>query len=111
VSGILDTIQEVFDQLSNLANQSVKAFILILINIPVGAITVALVGASFDVAQTASQENPAVEAAIGGARTAYDVGGTLQDLYEYAKILAPVAGAVIGVGGAIVAVLKKVGIL
>jgi hypothetical protein len=108
LSGILDAVEGVFDALSNLASVSLKAFIAILIGIPIGAITVALVGASFTIVETASQGNPAAEVAVGTARTAYDVGDTLQDLVEYAKIFAPVAGAAIGAGAAIIYLVNKI---
>jgi hypothetical protein len=104
VSGIISAF-------SSLVTASWKAFIGIIMAIIIGTIISAFVGASFDIVQSSVQDNPAASGAVEAGQTVYDVGSTVQDIYEYGKILLPVGGAIVGVSVAVVALLKKLNIL
>jgi hypothetical protein len=70
----------------------------------IAPITGALITVAFDTAAKASEDNPTAQAVINGTRTAYEVGGTVQDFYDYAKIVIPVVAAVGGL-----TLLKRLG--
>jgi hypothetical protein len=96
---------------SKLVDVSLNTFVAILVSIVVGAVVAALAGASFDVVKSTVEGNSAAEGAVDIGRTVYDFGSTIQDLYEYGKILAPVGPAIAGAIGAIVVLLKKLNLI
>jgi hypothetical protein len=111
VSGILEAVSNVVSAFSKLANLSLNAFVAILISIVVGAVIAALVSASFYIVKSTVEGNSGAEGAVEAGRSAYDIGSTIQDFYEYGKILAPVGIAIVGAIGAVVVLLKKLNLI
>lgn len=97
----------IFSALSGLANASWKAFIGIIMAIIMGTVISAFVGASFNTVQTTLEDNPAASSAVEAGETAYEVVSTVQDAYDYWKIVLPVAVAIAGVVSAVLVVIKK----
>lgn len=111
MSGIIDAVEDVVSAFGKLLDVSINAFVAILVSIVVGVVVAALAGASFDIVGSTVEGNSAAEGAVDAGKTAYDFGSTIQDLYEYGKILAPVGAAIAGAAGAIVILLKKLGLM
>jgi hypothetical protein len=107
VSGIIDAVEGVFSALVSLAQVSIKAFVAILVLIVVGAVIGAVIGASFDVLQATTEGNSVAGGLVEGGRITYDLGSTVQDIYEYARIFAPVIVAVGAVVAAFIILINK----
>ena len=106
MTSVIGLIGDIFGALFALFGVVIRAskelFIIIFILAP---ITGAVIAVAFDTAAKANEDNPTAQAVINGTRAAYEVGGTVQDFYDYAKIIIPVIAA----AGGLVALLKRLG--
>jgi hypothetical protein len=108
LSGIIDAASDVVDELKELFEKGTNAFIALLVML---FVTIPLVGVlstvAFDTVSQTFEDNSAAQTAIGGTETAYNIGGTIQDAYDVAKILWPVLVAIGGTVGAAIVLITK----